>query len=170
VDVSVNHPPDANFISEGDFPTKKAKSKKNPPDEAKKEKHVERKQSKGAIVVAQHTDGVAIAGMKHSFPLRGVCHSVVDLSAVTSGQFTNSLMIPDVVSMERNDINAELTRLVVVMKGKNKATKQELICQAYIKDLPTRIAKAYKQPTRSASMMSSRNPQLESPFAVPDTK
>ena len=49
------------------------------------------------------------------------------------------------VSMETNDINAELTRLGVVTKGKNKATKQELLHQAYIKDLPSRIAKEYKQ-------------------------
>ena len=145
-DVSVNHPLDANRISEGDFPTKKAKSKMNPPDEAQKEKHVKRKQPKEGVVVAQRTDGVAIAGMKHSFPLGGVCHSFGDLSVETSGEFTNSLMIPDVVSMETNDINAELTRLGVVTKGnKNKATKQELLHQAYIKELPIRIAKAYKQ-------------------------
>ena len=69
VDVAVNHPLDAKPISDGAFPPKKAKKKKNPPDKAQKEMHVERKQPKGAIVVAQHTDGVAIAGMKHSFPL-----------------------------------------------------------------------------------------------------
>ena len=48
--------------------------------------------------------------------------------------------------METNDINAGLTRLGVVTKGnKNKATKQELLRQAYIKELPIRIAKEYKQ-------------------------
>jgi hypothetical protein len=56
VDVSVNHPLEANSIPEGDFPPKKAKSKKNPPGEAQKEMYVERKQPKGAIVVAQRTD------------------------------------------------------------------------------------------------------------------
>ena len=99
VDVDVNHPLDANPISEGAFPPKKAKKKKNPPDKAQKEMHVERKQPKGAIVVAQCMDGVAIAGMKHSFPLRGVCHSFGDLSAETSGEFINFLTIPDVVSI-----------------------------------------------------------------------
>ena len=59
-DVAVNHPLDANPISEGAIPPKKAKKKKNTTDEAQKEMHVERKQPKGAIVVAQHTDGVAI--------------------------------------------------------------------------------------------------------------
>ena len=88
---------------------------------------MERKQPKGAIVVAQRTDGVAIAEMKHSSPLGGICHSFYDLSAKTSGEFTNSLTNPDVVSMETNDINSELTRLGVVTKGENKATKQEYL-------------------------------------------
>ena len=133
-DVAVNHPLDANPISEGAIPPKKAKKKKNTTDEAQKEMHVERKQPKGAIVIAQRTDGVVIAGKKHSLPLGGVCYSFGDLSAVTFGEFTNHLTIPDVVSMGVNDINAELTRLGVVTKGKNKATKQELLRQAYIKD------------------------------------
>ena len=84
-DVAVNHPLDANPISEGAIPPKKAKKKKNPPDEAQKEMHVERNQPKGVIVVAQRTDGVAIAGKKHSFPLGGVCHSFGYLSAKTFG-------------------------------------------------------------------------------------
>ena len=100
---------------------------------------------RGSVVVAQRTDGVAVAGKKHSFPLGGVYHSFGDLSAKTFGEFTNHLTIPDVVSMETNDINAELTRLGVVTKGKNMATKQELLHQAYIKDLPSRIAKEYMQ-------------------------
>ncbi len=84
--------------------------------------------------------------MKHSFPLGSVCHSFGDLSAKTSEEFTNSLTIPDVVSMETNDINAEFTRLGIVTKGyKTKATKQKLLCQAYIKELPIRIAKEYKK-------------------------
>jgi hypothetical protein len=66
--------------------------------------HVERKQPKGAIVVAQRTDRVAIAGMKHSFPLGGVCQSFGDLSAKTSGESTNSLTILDVLSMALTDI------------------------------------------------------------------
>jgi hypothetical protein len=103
-DVAVNLPLDANPISKGTIPSKKAKKKKNPQDEAQKEVHVERKQPKGAIVVAQRTDRVVIAGMKHSFPLGGVCHSFGDLSAKTSGEWTNSLMIPDVLSMEMTDI------------------------------------------------------------------
>ena len=100
----MNLPLDANPISKRTIPPKKAKKKKNPPDEAQKEMHVERKQPKGVIVVAQRTDRVAIAGMKHSFPLGGVCHSFGDLSAKTSGEWTNSLTISAVHSMEMTDI------------------------------------------------------------------
>ncbi len=42
--------------------------------------------------------------MKHSFPLGGVCHSCGDLFAKTSGEWTNSLTVPDVLSMEMTDI------------------------------------------------------------------
>jgi hypothetical protein len=55
-DVAVNLPLDANPISKRTISPKKAKKKTNPPDEAQKEMHVERKQPKGAIVVAQRTD------------------------------------------------------------------------------------------------------------------
>jgi hypothetical protein len=89
---------------------------------------------------------VAVAGMKHSFPPVGVCHSLGDLSVETSGEWTNSSKIPDVLSMEIKDISAELARLGVVVKGiKTKANKQEILCQAYINKLPNRIAKEYKQ-------------------------
>ena len=47
-------------------------------------------QTKGAIVVALRTSGVAGAGMKHFFPPGGVCHSISDLSTGTSGEQTPS--------------------------------------------------------------------------------
>jgi hypothetical protein len=51
-----------------------------------------------------------------------------------------------VLSMEIKDISAELAQLGVVARGiKTKANKQEILRQAYINELPNRIAKAYKQ-------------------------
>ena len=84
--------------------------------------------------------------MKHSFPPGGVCHSFGNLFAKTSGEWTNSLRIPDVLCMETKDISAELTQPGVVMKEiKTKAKKQEILRQAYINKLPNKIAKEYKQ-------------------------
>jgi hypothetical protein len=145
-DVGANHPVDANPILEGATPPKQNKKVKSVPNDAQKEISEGRKQPKGAIVVAQCMDGMAVAVMKHSFPLGGVCHSFGDLSVKTSGEWTKSLKIPDVFSMETKDISAELTQPGVVMKEiKTKAKKQEILRQAYINKLPNKIAKEYKQ-------------------------
>ena len=145
-DVGKNLPVGANPTLEGATPPKKGKKKRSVPNDAQKKNSEDGKQPEGAIVVAQCTDGVAVAGMKHSFPLRGVCHSIRDLPTKTSGEWTNSLKIPSVLSMETKDINAEFARLNVVVKGiKTKANKQEILHQANINKLPNKIAKEYKK-------------------------
>jgi hypothetical protein len=137
---------DANSTLEGATPPKKGKKKRSVPNDAQKKNSEDGKQPEGAIVVAQCTDGVAVAGMKHSFPLNGVCHSICDLPTKTSGEWTNSLKIHSVLSMETKDINAEFARLNVVVKGiKTKANKQEILRQANINKLPNKIAKEYKK-------------------------
>ena len=119
---------------------------KNVTVNAQKETAEDGKQIEGAIVVAQCMDGVACAGMKHSFPLEGVCHSIGDLSTKTSGEWTYSFKIPDVLAMDTKAINAELKHRNVVVKGnKTKTNKQEILRQAYINKLPNKITAFYKQ-------------------------
>jgi hypothetical protein len=66
--VGMNHPEDPNPTSDGATPPKQSKKKKGVPTDAQSEVSEDGKQPGVAIVLAQRTYGVAVAGMKHSFP------------------------------------------------------------------------------------------------------
>ena len=81
--VGMKYPVDPNPTLDGATSPKPSKKKKSVPNDAHSEVSEDGKQPGVVIVVAQRTDGVAVAGMKHSFPLRGVCDGGTDIDNMT---------------------------------------------------------------------------------------